>query len=109
MTRKSSMLFVLIAVIAPAQARAQETATPQCHADLARAEALVADIAGRDQTGAGRNPARLCRVLRLNLRQMREAREVMNRCMSGHARRENVSQMDVSMDDVATVIARRCS
>ncbi|MGL4812147.1 MAG: hypothetical protein ACRCXM_10240, partial [Beijerinckiaceae bacterium] len=80
-----------------------------CRAGLARAEALIGDIAGRDRAGPIRDQKRLCATLRLNLNQMREARAIMNRCMIGHARRENVGQMDVSMEDIATVLARRCS
>lgn len=103
------LTFSLIAaLLLTASANAQSVDTPQCRADLAQAGALINEIAGRDRAGPITDHGRLCATLRLNLQQMREAREIMQRCLRGHAQRENVGQMDVSMEDVATVIQSRC-
>lgn len=102
-------IFIALTLLLPASAaRSQTIDTPQCRADLTRAEALISEIASRDRAGPIRDPAERCRILRLNLSQMRIARDAMQRCMRGHAQRENVGQMDVSMEDIAAVIARRC-
>ena len=80
---------------------------PRCARDMPRAGELVSAVAGRDR-GGPYGPDAICRVLRANLRDMSEATDIMKRCMSGHALRENVGQMEASMEDVQAVIARKC-
>lgn len=79
----------------------------QCSVDLSRASALVGAVAGRDKGGPYK-PDAICGVLRQNLRDMREATGLMRRCMTGHALRENVGQMEASMEDVQMAISKRC-
>ena len=80
---------------------------PRCAVDLQRAWKLVNAVAGRDKGGPYAKGA-ICGVLRANLRDMKESTAIMRRCMTGHALRENVGQMEASMEDVAAVIANRC-
>ncbi|MCB1524344.1 MAG: hypothetical protein KDJ23_09630, partial [Rhodoblastus sp.] len=82
-------------------------ADPRCARDMQRAGELVTAVAGRDR-GGPYGPDAICRVLRANLRDMGEATDIMKRCMSGHALRENVGQMEASMEDVRAVVARKC-
>ena len=88
--------------------RAEMVRTPECAQKLARANALVEAIAKRTNVQPAPTGQALCAVLRTNLREMREATENMNACMTGRDRAENVGQMSESMGDVARVIAQRC-
>ena len=97
---------VLVFVIAtPALVAAQEDA--RCGAQLRRAWDRVSIVAARDRRGPHAREA-ICDLLRANLRDMRESTEIMRRCMTGHSLRENVGQMEASMEDVQTVVAGRC-
>lgn len=98
------LLLLLAAQLAPAHAA---PADPRCAADLQRASDLVDKVAGRDR-GGPYGPSQICSMLRANLRDMQEATILMRRCMTGHALREIVGQMDASMEDVRMVIAKRC-
>lgn len=100
------LLAVMIFALAPFAAQAAP-GDPQCSADLARADALISKVAARDRGGPVK-PEALCSVLRANLRDMTEANAIMRRCMTGHALRENVGQMEASMGDVQMVISKRC-
>lgn len=104
--RMSRFATVLIFVLAsPALVAAQEDA--RCGAQLRRAWDLTSVVAGRDR-GGPYAPEAICGVLRANLRDMAESTEIMKRCMAGHSLRENVGQMEASMEDVRAVIAGRC-
>lgn len=103
-----SLIIIAWCTILAANALAQVVETPQCRASLARASDLVDQIAARDRTGPIADPTQLCAALRLNAAQMREARDAMHRCLRGHAQRENVGQMDASLEDISAVLARRC-
>jgi len=100
------LLAVMIFALAPLAAHAAP-GDPQCSVDLARADALISKVAARDRGGPVK-PEALCGVLRDNLRDMTEANAIMRRCMTGHALRENVGQMEASMGDVQMVISKRC-
>ena len=82
--------------------------SPECRRDLAIADQLIHAVRLRENSVQPGDFAGLCRVLRQNLRDMSRAREPMNRCMTGHEHGENVGQMDVSIGDIRTVIAKRC-
>jgi hypothetical protein len=92
----------------PLPALAGTVDTPQCRADLPRAQALIEAVAARDRQGPISDNARLCAVLRRNSADMRGAAEILNRCLTGHERGENVGQLVASVEDVNAVIARRC-
>ena len=100
------LLAVMLVALTPLAAHAAP-GDPQCGADLARADALVSKVAARDRGGPVK-PEAICGVLRENLRDMTEANAIMRRCMTGHALRENVGQMEASMADVRMVISKRC-
>ncbi|MFT4096181.1 MAG: hypothetical protein QM651_03610 [Rhodoblastus sp.] len=98
--------ILLLACLLPVAAGAAP-ADPACASGMSRADDLVSAVAARDRGGPYGSSA-LCNVLRANLRDMREATAIMKRCMTGHALRENVGQMEASMDDVQAVVAARC-
>ncbi len=102
---KMSPMLVLLALL-PVVAHAAPD-DPRCGSDLTRADGLVSKVAARDRGGPYKASA-ICGVLRENLRDMREAADIMKRCMTGHALRENVGQMEGSMEDVRGAIAARC-
>jgi hypothetical protein len=101
------LAFAAIPALA-GHARAGSLDTPQCRQDLPRAAALVDAVAARDRKGPVRDPAQLCRLLRLNERDMAESRAIMARCLTGHDLGENVGQMDASLEDVRALIRQRC-
>lgn len=105
MSRLAAVLMLASVIATPALVAAQEDA--RCGAQLRRAWGLVSVVAGRDR-GGPYAPAEICGVLRANLRDMRESTEIMKRCMAGRSLRENVGQMEASMEDVRTVVAGRC-
>lgn len=105
MSRLSAVLALASVVATPSFVAAQEDA--RCGAQLRRAWDLVSVVAGRDR-GGPYAPEAICGVLRANLRDMAESTEIMKRCMTGHSLRENVGQMEASMEDVQTVVASRC-
>ncbi|MGL4810274.1 MAG: hypothetical protein ACRCXM_00740, partial [Beijerinckiaceae bacterium] len=72
--RLATSFISLLLIAVPATGHAQTADSAACRAGLARAEALIGDIAGRDRAGPIRDQKRLCATLRLNLNQMREAR-----------------------------------
>jgi hypothetical protein len=83
--------------------------TPECRRDLALANRLIEAVAARENSVRPGDFDGLCRLLRQNLKDMVAAREPMNRCLTGHDRGENVGQMDVSIDDIRSILARRCT
>lgn len=98
-------LLLLLPLASPAHAAPGD---PRCAADLQRASDLVDRVAGRDR-GGPYGASQVCSMLRANLSDMQEAAILMRRCMSGHALRENVGQMDASIEDVRAVVAKRCN
>ncbi len=101
-----NIAILLLACLLPAAAGAAR-ADPACATGMSRAGDLVSAVAARDR-GGPYGPSALCDVLRANLRDMREATAIMKRCMTGHALRENVGQMEASMEDVEAVVVARC-
>ena len=82
---------------------------PECLRDLAIADQLVHAVRLRENSVRPGDFAGLCRLLRQNLQDMSRAREPMARCMTGHDRGENVAQMDASIGDIRTVLAKHCA
>jgi hypothetical protein len=102
------LTLLVIASLACGPALANPAPLPGCEAQLRRAWLLVEQVAARDRAGPIRDQARLCQTLRQNLAEMSEATGYMQRCLTGHARGENVGQMRASIDDVTAVLNRRC-
>lgn len=102
------VVLVVLALLFPLPALAATIDTPQCRADLPRAARLIDAVAARDRAGPIRDTARLCAALRLNRRDMAGAADILNRCLTGHERGENVGQLRASVADVDAAIARRC-
>jgi len=100
------LVAAILLLLSPVAAQAAPADT-QCALDMRRADQLVSAVAGRDRGGPYGADA-ICRVLRANLRDMSAAIDIMKRCMTGHALRENVGQMEASMEDVRAAIARKC-
>jgi hypothetical protein len=105
--KRATIIVVLLGLAPPAAA--DIVRTPECAAKLARANQLVESVAKRTYVAPAPTGAALCEVLRANLREMREATALMNACMTGRDRAENVGQMSESVGDVQQAIARRCS
>jgi hypothetical protein len=72
------------------------------------ANQLIEAVAKREDSVKRGDIDGLCRVLRLNLQDMVQAREPMNRCLIGHAHGENVGQMGASIGDIRYAIAHHC-
>ncbi|MET0605755.1 MAG: hypothetical protein ABWZ80_04820 [Beijerinckiaceae bacterium] len=102
-----SATFLALALLSQS-ASADIVRTPDCTAKLTRANHLVEAISKRTYVAPAPTGARLCEVLRTNLREMREAIGLMDACMTGRDRAENVGQMSESMGDIQHVISRRC-
>ena len=103
-------LVVAVGVVEVATpAAADIVQTSQCRADLARAHRLIGDIRARENTVARGDIAGLCVLLRRNRSDMAEAGKLMDRCMSGHERGENVGQIMASLGDINLVLQRRCN
>ncbi len=103
-----TIVIALGLAFAASSASAEIIRTPECQAKLARANQLVEAIAKRTYVQPAPTGAALCAVLRTNLREMREATPLMDQCMTGRDKAENVGQMSASMEDVAAAIQRRC-
>lgn len=84
--------------------------TPRCRTDLAQANALIQAVDNRTYKSPPRrnDQAAVCAVLRQNRLDMRAATEIMQRCMTGRDRDENVGQMVASLSDIEEVLARNC-
>ena len=82
--------------------------TPACRSKLARAAQLVDAVAARDRGVAPAGTAAICKVLAVNRRDMREATQAMQACLTGREKSENVGQMLASLDDVEAVLRQKC-
>jgi len=99
---------LFLSVLLPGSAMADRIETAECLRDLAVAGQLVDGIAQRENSVGLGDFAGFCALLRRNLPEMIEARDIMDRCLTGHAHSENVGQMDVSIDDIRYALAVRC-
>jgi len=102
----AAVLLAVVAIALPAVADVVDS--PQCRRDMAIASRLIEAVAGRENSVRPGDLVGLCRVLRQNLRDMSQAREPVNRCLTGHSHGENVGQMDASIEDIRDILARRC-
>jgi hypothetical protein len=90
------------------RADAGSVETPTCRRDLAAADALIHGIRLREHSVSPGDWAGLCRLLRQNLQDMSRARGLMESCLTGHDRGENIAQMDASIGDIRYVLDTRC-
>lgn len=105
---RSAVMAFALALAAAGNAEAGTVDSPQCRSDLPRAARLIEAVAARDRAGPIRERARLCTTLKQNRTDMAVAAEILNRCLTGHERGENVAQLRASVEDVDAVIARGC-
>lgn len=98
-----------LVVCAAVPAAAGSVDTPQCRRDLATADRLVHGIRLREAQFVAGDMATNCRLLRRNLADMMEARGPMDRCLTGHDHGETVAQMEASIEDIRSAIARHCA
>ncbi|MBN9079879.1 MAG: hypothetical protein BGP04_05535 [Rhizobiales bacterium 62-17] len=84
--------------------------TPRCRTDLAQANALIQAVDTRTYKSPPRRNdyTAACTVLRQNRVDMRAATKIMQRCMTGRDRDENIGQMVASLGDIEMVLARNC-
>jgi hypothetical protein len=108
MSRLINAAILLTPILMTSPAIASMVDTPACERDLARADELVHGIRLRENSVQQGDIPGLCRLLRQNLKDMSKARELMNRCMTGHERGENVGQMDASIGDIRYVLDNKC-
>lgn len=89
-------------VLAPAPAAAD------CPEDLAAVERSFTETLARLEGVKNATQAEKCVAYRLHVEVMTRAREVFSRCQTGLSRRENVGQMNDSIEDFEELIRRRC-
>ena len=94
--------FAAIA-LAPAPAGAD------CRDDLAAVDRSFKDTLARLEKVKNGKPAQKCPVYRRHVEVMARARGVFQRCNSGLTQRENVGQMNDSIEDFQELIRRTCA
>ncbi len=103
------LLLPLALIIAlPLAASAGVVNTPTCSADLKRASGFISSVAARDRAGLPKDTAKRCEIWRLNAKEMFDAATILDRCLTGHERTENVAHLRVSVGEVGALIAQRC-
>ena len=105
-SRLAIALLALIFAVNPALAGGLDTAS--CRADLTRASTLIDAVARRDRAGPASDTKRLCAVLHANRHDMAEAARLMDGCLTGHDKGENVGQLQASVKDVDVILGRKC-
>lgn len=101
------LTFLLVAAMTMTTAAAAQTPAA-CEEDLAAVDASFDDTIGRLEASASAGDAAKCVAWRAHVDVMEAARDVFRRCLSGHARGENIGQLDVSIADFLSVINARC-
>jgi hypothetical protein len=96
------------AMLATGSAAADTLNTPRCQRDLAMANGLINTIAKREKQFVPGDLAKNCSLLQQNLADMVQAREPMDRCLTGHEHGETIGQMDDSIGDIRAVLASKC-
>lgn len=102
--RRAPIFTVLGAflILGPAPAAAD------CREDLAAVDRSFTETLERLEKAKNAAQAEKCVVYRQHVEVMTRAREVFNRCQTGLTRRENVGQMNDSIEDFEELIRRRC-
>jgi hypothetical protein len=99
-------LAVALAAIGATQGHARGLPA-DCPRALGRTEASL-EASLRRLSASKPSPARQCAAMRAHVAAMRAASAVFARCMTGHARGENMGQMAGSVADFEEIIAARC-
>lgn len=113
MVRRGMQLgTLLLGVVVPAGtggiAHAGMVDTPTCRTDLGRADALIHGIRLRERRMSRDDLPGACRLLRENLADMTQAGKLMEPCLTGHEKGENLGQINVSIGDIRQVLSRNC-
>ena len=108
MFRLFRTLSVVGSILLPWPSIGGSVDTPRCDVDLAEADRLLHGIRLRENSVQQGDWQGLCRLLRRNLRDMSEARRLMNPCLTGHDQGENIGQIDASIGDIRYVLDTRC-
>jgi hypothetical protein len=95
-------------VLSTASSLAGTVNTPRCNHDLAEADRLIHAIRLRENSVKQGDWTGLCRLLRQNHSDMSRARDLMDPCLTGHDRGENIGQIDASLEDISYAISTRC-
>ena len=79
-----------------------------CPEDLAANDVRFTQTLERLESVKNGTKAQKCAAYRSHVKIMEQGREVFQRCNSGTTQRENVGQMNDSIEDFRTLIMRRC-
>jgi len=82
--------------------------TPACRTDLARANELIHAVRLREPRIKRDDMVLACRLLRENRKDLTEAGKLMEPCLTGHEKGENLGQIWASVGDIREVIQRNC-
>lgn len=82
--------------------------TPACRRDLIEADRLTHGIRVRSHSVRPGDTAAACRALRQNARDMTAARNLVDQCLTGRDRGENVAQMDATLEDYGYALEAHC-
>ena len=82
--------------------------TPNCRADLAQANELTHAIRLRERRMSRDDLPGACILLRQNVADMTQAGKLMEPCLTGHEKGENLGQIHASIGDMRQILARNC-
>jgi hypothetical protein len=97
------------AVAASLLAFAPAPANAACSDDLAANHKRFEDTIARLESVKNGTQAEKCAAYRSHVRIMQRAIPIFDRCTSGLGRRENIGQMNDSIEDFVEIIRRNCT
>ncbi len=107
-SRSRSVLMGVVLALAPAPAFAAE-GDAACVTDLAAVDKSFRETIARLEAAGNAPRGEKCAALRHHIDVMTRGREVFQRCLSGLPQRENVGQMNDSIQDFeGIVLLQRC-
>jgi hypothetical protein len=89
-------------------ALAPAAAVAACREDLAANDVRFEETLKKLEAVKNGTKAQKCAVYRSHVKIMEQGREVFARCNTGTTQRENVGQMNDSIEDFRELIKRRC-
>lgn len=102
------MSTIRIATVATLLALAPLPAAADCKADLAANDVRFEQTLKRLESVKKGTKAQKCAAYRSHVRIMEQGRAVFARCNTGTTQRENVGQMNDSIEDFRELIRRNC-